>query len=244
MTQRPKYLDMSAAYPSAKAADELAGEWGSYVFYRPVSLWLTPWLVRAGISANAVTWFSLVLVVALPFIAALPVSHAYVYVSLTAIVVEILDCADGAVARATDSTSRRGHYLDAIADILCRVSLYLCIGILIEGLGRSGSLITDHAAALALASALIAIVARLSRVYAALVFEAAPETHGGAGEPTPLNRAYRAGFRLLSGLDHLTAILLLGLGMAGRIDLLLAWLIVYSLVDFTHTQASIWLKLG
>ena len=78
------------AYREDKFRDELWGEWASLVFYRPLSLLLTPVFLRAGIGANLVSIVSILPVLLLPLLALREVSNAYVAVAICAIVYEIV----------------------------------------------------------------------------------------------------------------------------------------------------------
>ena len=209
-----------ASFPARKQHDELYGEWAVSLLYRPLSFVVTPPLLRLGMPATAITFAGLILTLCLPLLA-LSGSHAYLWVGLAAISFSILDCVDGNIARTTDSVSRLGHYADFLTDIIHRATLYLAIGLLAP--------MPLQAPLWLLGAALLAILARLCRVYLDHRFPAADvNTERGLHPP------YLVAF--ISGLDGLTPLLLIITGWLGGVEWLVYWLCFYSLLDFAHTQ--------
>ncbi len=108
------------------------------------------WVARTGLTPNAITWIGLVLC---SLNAAAFVIHREFWVfGLLVGLIELLDNVDGAVARVTGLSSRRGAYLDATTDRYKDTFILLAIAYvtgfwLHAVLAISGSLITSYAAA-------------------------------------------------------------------------------------------------
>ena len=108
------------------------------------------WVARTGITPNGVTWIGLALCTtnALAFVA-----HGNLLVfGLLMGMIELLDNVDGAVARVTGLSSRRGAYLDATTDRYKDSMILIAVAVVTDlwlpaVLALSGSLITSYAAA-------------------------------------------------------------------------------------------------
>jgi hypothetical protein len=245
---RVSIADVVRTYREAKSTEELYGEWAAAVCYRPFSFLITPWLVGAGLGPTTVTVLSLVVVLALPLLAFWGGGEGYLALGLGAVVVGVLDCIDGDIARVTGRTSRFGQYCDFIVDVVYRAAMYGAVGFLIGrgvgvdgGLGRFGA----EALALGLLAALLAIVARLSRVYVETwPEEANPYERPPEAETAPKSSFLGLVFPFVSGLDHLLPLFVLVGGALGLLDWVLIWLLAYSALDFLYTQVAILRRLG
>jgi phosphatidylglycerophosphate synthase len=112
--------DMNAAYDAGSRLNDKQMDFLGYYVYRPLSFPMTIPFLRAGLSANQVTWFRIgVVLVALALLgvggyaarmtaAALLVAHLF------------LDLIDGNIARLA-GPSAFGGFLDEITDILLKV---------------------------------------------------------------------------------------------------------------------------
>lgn len=238
--RRVTLAEAMRSFGGDKLRAEMRGEWGSVVCYRLPSMLLTPLALNLGVSPTAVTGLSLLLVLALPGLALLDGAFGYLSVGLAGVAVAVLDCLDGNMARAAGLASRLGHYADFLVDVLFRLFGYLAVGLLIEAGAPAGGL-AGHAGLIGLAAAAAAAVSRLSRVYV----EAWPDAAEADAPPTKSGLAglAEALFPFVSGLDPLWPLFVLLAGALGLLPWLLAWLAVYSVLDFCHTQASILARL-
>jgi len=186
-------------------------------------------LLRLKVPACTVTILSLLATLSLPVVA---LTAGVLPLALVAMLEAVLDCVDGTIARASGTISRTGQYLDFMADVVFRTTLYAAVGLLAQHALPSGL----HALALPLAilAALLAIVARLCRIYAEQLAGAAPYGRqafsGGIGQRI---------FSAVSGLDSLLPLAILALGLAGWLGWLILWLLFYSALDFLYTQFAI-----
>jgi phosphatidylglycerophosphate synthase len=118
-------------------------EWADRWFFRPVGWWLANALEPTGISADAVTLASLILGVA--------AGHFFFYsrpwlnaIGLGLFVIsDVLDSADGQLARLRQKSTRMGRILDGLADTGRFVSLYAHLGarLYMAGWGWRGPLL-------------------------------------------------------------------------------------------------------
>lgn len=97
--------------------------------YGTLSMLSARFFVRKGISANTVTLLSLVVGV----IGSVFFYPANVWINLIGVVIEyfavVLDCADGQVARMTDTSSQLGRFLDGFVDTANFFAVYLVIAL-------------------------------------------------------------------------------------------------------------------
>lgn len=236
---RPDYslANVIRSYRESKRPEEIYGEWGAALVYRPLSFLVTPLFLKAGISATGVSLIALCLLPLFPLAALGGGAMGYAYLGAGGIVFATLDCVDGNIARVTDTASRLGGYTDFIADILYRVVLYGSIGLIVNGQAFAMPWLTEHGLAIALVAAWLAVAARLSRVY----------TERGMGEsnpyaaPAPQQAKSALGvgdvlFAFVSGLDPLLPLAILVTGYFGWLPWVLVWLLLYSALDFVYTQ--------
>lgn len=107
-------------------------------------------VARSGLTPNAITWLGLALCTGNA--AAFVVHQNYWLFGLLVGAIELLDNVDGAVARVTGLSSRRGAYLDATTDrykdSLILLAIAQVTGLWLPAmLALAGSLITSYAAA-------------------------------------------------------------------------------------------------
>jgi phosphatidylglycerophosphate synthase len=116
---------------------EAVEEWIDLRFFRPVGIRIARALQPSSISANQVTLWSLVV--------GLLAAHLFVYTSpwinalgfVLVVVADLLDSADGQLARLRGTASRRGRILDGYADNLrwTFVYVHITLRLLLEGWG-------------------------------------------------------------------------------------------------------------
>lgn len=210
------YRAVFAAY-RPRFRNELRTEWAAALLYRPVSLLLTPLLAACRVPPLAVTLVGAACAAALPLLAFL--GWGATAVGLLGVAFCILDCMDGDLARATGRVSAAGAYADFVVDLVYRVALYAALGYLWAA----------HAGlAAGLGCAALALGARACRLYA----------------PAPQNDAPPGVvFSFLSGIDHLLPLAVIVAGALDALGALLAYLALYSLGDFIHTQRSVLARL-
>lgn len=105
--------------------------------YRPISLLLSPLFCEIGMSANAVSCFSILVGVlaCVLFCVSMPLIAA-----LVLIIWAILDCVDGNIAR-TVRKDPSGAFFDAVSGYICQALLFACIGFYLYG--TTGGLLVD-----------------------------------------------------------------------------------------------------
>ena len=231
--RRYSVAELFRDYAAHKAREEWRTEWGVALLYRPLSILMAPPFLWLGVSATAVTSLSLLLTPALPLLAVMAGPNAFVAVGLLAILILTLDCLDGTIARARNTVSRFGHYLDFMTDVVTRCALYGAIGLMARAMAPD--MLQGWALPLALLAALLAIAARLCRIYAErFVGEAYGQSQAGGGRGI-LDLA----FSLVSGIDQLLPLAVLALGVSGQLGWLVLWLVAYSALDFVYTQFAV-----
>jgi len=234
--------DIRESYDTAKAEEEKYTEWAAYYIYRPLSFHITPFFLHLGLTPSNVTFISLLLAISLPFVA-LWFPAPYLFVGIIGVIFSVFDCVDGNIARVTGQTSQKGGYFDFLADILHRVLLYLAIGIIISHTDWLSETYTGLATECLLIAALLAIVARMCRVYAdsELQFSDESPVEDKNEQPTSswLDKYF---FPFFSGLDWALPIIVIIFGYFGLLHWVLIWLLLYSLLDFLYTQYSIFSK--
>jgi len=228
------------AYREAKRPEELYGEWGAALVFRPLSFLVTPLFLKAGFSATGVSLLALCLLPALPVVALAGGSLGYAFLAAGGVVFATLDCVDGNIARVTNTASKLGGYTDFIADILFRVVFYSSIGLIVSEQVFALPVVSDNGLAVALIAAWLAVTARLSRVYTERSMDegnpyAAPEAQGAKAKLSATDIL----FAFVSGIDPLLPVVVLVTGFLGWLPWVLVWLVLYSTLDFLYTQASV-----
>lgn len=204
-------------------SNELRTEWAVALIHRPLSFLVTPLFLALGWHPTAISLLGLGVALALPVLAWQ--GQAASLIGLLAVLFCVLDCVDGNVARLSGRISRLGAYVDFFTDLVYRVALYAAIGLLFDA-GTPG-----YGLAAGLAAAWLALAARACRLYL--------EANSASPAASAPDRRLSAGQRLvafISGLDHLTPLLLLLCAPLGWLAGLLAYLLVYSLIDLAATQ--------
>jgi phosphatidylglycerophosphate synthase len=229
--------DVIRGYNAAKARDEWYGEWGAAIFYRPIAFLITPALLRLSIGATAITLTALAIALSLPVIALSGTRSAAVAIALLGILFGILDCVDGNIARATGTASRFGHYLDFVTDVVFRMSLYAALGLVADRLAVGPVGLSGNAFALAAIAALLAVGARLCRIYSELM--TGKKANERPNEVAAGSAMTLYVFPFISGLDSLTSAAMLAAVYLGLLGWLVLWLVAYSAVDFLYSQYDI-----
>lgn len=230
------------SYRQHQFVEELRGEWACVVLYRPLALLITWIFVRTWIQPNHVTLMNGVILFLMLFASfALEPAQAVLSLCLLAVVYSILDCVDGSLAQVQQMQSAMGHYLDFAFDIAYRVILYAGLGYLADVL--SDPILTRVSfLSIGLTAAWIHTFARLCRVYlqarSSPVAEPA-DTHPRDARTGVMNFVFSA----FSGIDHTLPLLALICWRFDVLGWLMVWLAAYSLLDFIHTQISIFRRL-
>jgi phosphatidylglycerophosphate synthase len=224
------------AYAAQKAGDEWHGEWGAALLYRPIAILATPALLRLSVHATAVTFISLMIVLSLPAFALYAGPTGYLAVGFLAMLVAILDCVDGTIARATDTISRFGHYLDFLTDIIFRISLYAAIGLIADLQHAQPRWLSGWAFGLAVLAASFAVAARLCRIYIELLTRNGAYESASKQDDRPGTSVAAIVFLVISGIDPLLPFFVLAAGAWNALGWVVMWLLSYSTLDFIYTQ--------
>lgn len=236
MSSRPvrhfTHQDVAGCYSEEKAEDERINQWPVFYIYHPLSFRITPHILKLGVSANKVTLFSLILVLGLPLLAMLISDAPYIAVAVLGLLIMVLDCVDGDIARVTGSTSSLGAYLDFFTDIVYRLMFYCAIGILIERGDGVENALGGFAIEVAMIAFILAILARAARLYTELHAEQAVYGADQAKNTSSLDSL----ISFLMGLDYAFPLLLLLFGILGWLPGLLLGILCYSLLDLMLTQ--------
>jgi phosphatidylglycerophosphate synthase len=219
--------EVRASYGPLKRWSELDGDLPSFLLYRPISFWLTPLFLNLGVTATAVTLTGGVLSICLPIVAWQGGENAYIAVAVIALIVHVLDCIDGNIARTGGHSSRVGALLDGFID-LCFWSLYLAsIGILVRQTG--GGVLGEWAVEISLILSILVLLHRILRDNYELIYaERADFAASPPAKLTPLAMARSA----IIGCERLYALAILCGGAFNMLDKVLAGIAVYVIAIF------------
>jgi phosphatidylglycerophosphate synthase len=218
-----RFSAIVADYRSHKLEEELWTDWGSVVFYR-LPAFVVAWaMVPLGVTPNQLTFAGALLI---PLIAAaawfLSPDHAMPVITVLALAFNVLDCADGPLARATGRSSLSGRYMDFAADILYRNTAYAVYGLIADRIWPGSSF---PWLAVGLCCAVFVTYARVNRLYGEKLFpkQESKEPHGrGASD---------VAFGFVSGIDTLLPVLAVIAWAAGLLWAALIWFLLYTLAD-------------
>ena len=221
--RRVPFAFILSDYRDRKLKEDLVGDWGSVVFYRLPSFVLAWAMIPLGVSPNQLTLAGAALIPAMALAAwFLPPEQAMWVVTLLALAFNVIDCADGVLARVLNLNSLSGRYLDFTSDIVYRSVAYGCYGLIADRIWPGASF---PWVAVGLCCAMIVTYTRVNRIYAEKLFaRPGPGTPGGRS-------LFDLGFRFLSGLDTLLPLIAFCAWLAGALWLAMAWFLIYTLAD-------------
>lgn len=189
MVQKPRMRDMVADYRRDKLREDLRGNWVNAAIHRWPAFGVAWASARIGVSPTALTLLSGLVALALPIAAAFTsLPSAAILVCLLGYVFQVLDCADGTLARATGSSSESGARIDFLIDMAQWGLLYLAIGLLADRTLGSGFQWTA-----------LAVCAAWMRLYARTVRDALPVKAQEESRPLALHEVPEAAIAGISG---------------------------------------------
>lgn len=121
--------DFRTDYHSGSKAAEDRNEIWTYHVVRPVSFYLAAVFVRAGMSANQVTWLSFVVLLAGCSLVAFGSYPAAVLGAALINAWLLLDCTDGNIARYQKTFSTYGAFLDTLGGYAAYALVFLAAGV-------------------------------------------------------------------------------------------------------------------
>ena len=110
-----------------------AEHWVASVYLRDLSPYLTRVLLRAGFSANGVTWLMIAAAALAAVLTGWPGIISAVLVVLSIQLQMLLDCCDGEVARWRGTSSPRGVYLDRVGHYVAECGIAAALGVRAAG---------------------------------------------------------------------------------------------------------------
>lgn len=106
-----------------------AEHWVAHAYLRDVSPYVTRILLRAGFSANGVTWLMIMAAAAAAVATGWPSLLGAVLVVILVQLQMLLDCCDGEVARWRQTSSPVGVYLDRVGHYVAECGIAVALGI-------------------------------------------------------------------------------------------------------------------
>jgi phosphatidylglycerophosphate synthase len=127
---RPSIAELrEVTQPAAIFARNSGEHWAGRLYVRRLSPYLTKWLIRTPLSANAITWLMIAVGVAAAALLAVDATWtAFAAVLLIQLQI-LLDCSDGEVARWRESYSPLGIYLDRLGHYSTETLFPIALGI-------------------------------------------------------------------------------------------------------------------
>jgi phosphatidylglycerophosphate synthase len=148
-----------------------AEHWVASAYLRDISPYLTRVLLRAGFSANGVTWL-MILSAALAAVATTWVGLAGAILAVLLVQLQmLLDCSDGEVARWRRMSSPLGVYLDRVGHYVAECGIAVALGIRVTGAVQLGGVWINLGLLLALLVALNKVendLVHVARAYAGM----------------------------------------------------------------------------
>ena len=131
---RPTIAQLREVTQPPSVRDRAAAEhWVAHAYLRDISPYLTRILLRAGFSANGVTWLMIISAAAAAVATGWPSLVGAILVVILVQLQMLLDCSDGEVARWRGTSSPVGIYLDRLAHWVTEVVLPIALGIRADG---------------------------------------------------------------------------------------------------------------
>ena len=115
-----------------------AEHWVASAYLRDVSPYLTRLLLKAGFSANGVTWLMIGCAALATVVTGWPGLVSAVAVVLLVQLQMLLDCCDGEVARWRQTSSPLGVYLDRVGHYVAECGIAVALGVRVTGAVQLG----------------------------------------------------------------------------------------------------------
>jgi phosphatidylglycerophosphate synthase len=119
--------------PPSVRSRAAAEHWVAHAYLRDISPYLTRILLRAGFSANGVTWLMIISAAAAAVVTAWPTLLAAILVVILVQLQMLLDCCDGEVARWRQTSSPVGVYLDRVGHYVAECGMAVALGVRATG---------------------------------------------------------------------------------------------------------------
>jgi len=110
-----------------------AEHWVAHAYLRDISPYLTRILLRAGFSANGVTWLMIISAAAAAVATGWPALLGAILAVILVQVQMLLDCCDGEVARWRQTSSPVGVYLDRVGHYVAECGIAVALGVRATG---------------------------------------------------------------------------------------------------------------
>jgi CDP-alcohol phosphatidyltransferase len=110
-----------------------AEHWVAHAYLRDISPYLTRILLRAGFSANGVTWLMIIAAAAAALATGWPPLWGAILAVILVQLQMLLDCCDGEVARWRQTSSPRGVYLDRVGHYVAECGIAVALGVRATG---------------------------------------------------------------------------------------------------------------
>jgi phosphatidylglycerophosphate synthase len=110
-----------------------AEHWVAHAYLRDISPYLTRILLKAGFSANGVTWLMIVVAALAAVSTAWPSFLGAIGVVVLVQLQMLIDCSDGEVARWRQTSSPLGVYLDRVGHYVAECGIAVALGIRASG---------------------------------------------------------------------------------------------------------------
>jgi phosphatidylglycerophosphate synthase len=110
-----------------------AEHWVAHAYLRDISPYLTRILLRAGFSANGVTWLMIISAAAAAIATGWPSLLGAILAVILVQLQMLLDCCDGEVARWRQTSSPVGVYLDRIGHYVAECGIAVALGVRATG---------------------------------------------------------------------------------------------------------------
>ena len=110
-----------------------AEHWVAHAYLRDISPYLTRILLKAGFSANGVTWLMIIVAALAAVSAGWPSIFGAIGVVILVQLQMLIDCSDGEVARWRQTSSPQGVYLDRIGHYVAECGIAVALGVRASG---------------------------------------------------------------------------------------------------------------
>jgi phosphatidylglycerophosphate synthase len=131
---RPTIAQLREVAQPPSVRDRAAAEhWVAHAYLRDISPYLTRILLRAGFSANGVTWLMIISAAAAAVATGWPSLVGAILVVILVQLQMLLDCCDGEVARWRGTSSPVGVYLDRVGHYTAECGIAVALGVRATG---------------------------------------------------------------------------------------------------------------
>jgi len=229
--------DVRRSYTAEKAWAEMMGELPAYLLYRPLSFYITKWLLNLRVPILAVTLLAGSIPVPMLALAWRGDPEAYLLIAVLGFLYHVLDCVDGNMARTTGRITTFGALADNLVGFIFWCSLFVSLGLLVEH--SHPQWLGSYGLELSMGCAILVLLNRQTRDVYTLLHQKTPLVDYS---PRPRLSARQGMYAALVGLENLYIFAIILGGLYNALHWVLIGVAIYVTAMFVGAMTITFFK--